>query len=111
MKKQVLALSCALALGASAALSPATDQAAEPTAQIGYGLSQYFGANANMGKAAGASVGGFIGYQVARTQVTTTVIRGMTARSMMVVGARFGASVGLAGGIIGVAAGAAIGAL
>ena len=114
MKKQVLALSCALALGASAALSPATDQAAEPTAQVGYAVSQYLGATGGGAAAiesAASAAGAHAGYRIARTKITTTVIRGMTARSMVVVGARLGASAGLVGGFAGVIIGGAVGAL
>ena len=114
MKKQVLALSCALALGAGAALSPATDQAAEPTAQIGYALSQYFGStggSSSVIQAAASSGGGHAGYLAAHTRYTGAAVRGLSARAMMTAGFRLGASVGIVGGFAGVAVGAAVGAL
>ena len=115
MKKQVLALSCALALGTGAAAwSPAGVQGVEPAGQIGYGLAKAMSAN-GAGEAALVGglggVGGKAGEVAARTRATVTVIRGMSARTMIAVSFRIGASVGLVGGFAGVLIGGAIGAL
>ena len=114
MKKQVLALSCALALGSGAALSPATGPAAEPTAQIAYGVVKYLEAT-GPGKSgiegALTAAGGGIGQTLGMAQFTVTTIRGMSARTMVSIGVRFGARVGMFGGFAGLVIGGAVGAL
>ena len=114
MKKQVLALSCALALGASAALSPATDQAAEPTAQIGYAVAKLAQANdwQQTGTITGFSVvGGKVGEILGGSTYTVTQLPRVSARAAVSIGMRVGARVGMFGGFAGLAIGAVAGAL
>ena len=116
MKKQVLALSCALALafGSNAALSPATGPAAEPTAQIGYGVAKYYGAT-GAAKAATegtiTAVGGGIGHIFGSSTYTVTQLPRVSARVGVSIGMNIGARVGIFGGLAGLAIGAAVGAL
>ena len=116
MKKQLLALTCALTLGVGGAVAPAAGQSVEPTAQIGYMVATQLG---EVGQAAGAGAGGAVGgaggaaaYHHLRTGYQ--VVRGVSSRIAIVravsIGARTGAIVGGFGGIFGMAIGAAVGA-
>ena len=117
MKKQILALSCALVLGAGAAWSPATAESvqpngnAEPTAQVAYVLVRNQ-SSSNVGKAAmgaGAMIGGASTAPSARAAATRVATRAM-ARGMIVRGALLGARIGAFGGFAGFVVGAAVGA-
>lgn len=116
MKKQLLALTCALTLGVGGAVAPAAGQSVEPTAQIGYMVATQFG---EVGQAAGAGAGGALGGAggvAVHRHLTTSyeVVRGVSARvaigRAIAVGARGGAIIGAFGGVFGMAIGAAVGA-
>ena len=114
MKKQVLALSCAIALGSGAALSPATGPAVEPTAQIGYGIAKMAQANDwwQVGSsAAGGVVGGKVGEILGGSTYTVTQLPRISARAAVSIGIRIGARVGMFGGFVGLAVGTVAGAL
>ena len=119
MKKQIVALSCALALGTGAALSPASGHGLEPTGKVGY-LAARALSSSDAAEAAGAGAGGAIGAK--RGERTgraigrgLTVVRGLGARTAIVrttlAGARAGATLGAFGGVAGLVIGAAVGAL
>ena len=122
MKKQLLALTCALTLGVGGAVAPAAGQSVEPTGQIGYVVATRMNAS-RTGESAivgGASAGGgALGVVAGRSAVThmTTgyrAVRGVAARVVVVraaaTGARAGAAIGAFGGFAGLVVGAAIGA-
>lgn len=120
MKKQIVALSCALALGAAgAAWTPASGPSVDATGQVGYVVARMLAAGPAgqvITTSAGAAVGGKIGERRGRAVGRgLTVVRGMSTRMavvrLTVAGARAGATLGAAGGIFGLAIGAAAGAL
>lgn len=120
MKKQIVALSCALALGAAgAAWTPASGPSVDATAQIGYALARAASdsdAAAVAASSAGAAIGGKKGERAGRVWGRgLRVVRGVGARTAIVratvAGARAGASLGAFGGAAGLVVGAALGAL
>lgn len=120
MKKQIVALSCALALGAAgAAWTPASGPSVEPAGQVGYGIARLMSAPP-AGEAGltggGAALGGKLGERRGRLVGRgLTTVRGISARTAIVrvtvAGARAGATLGAAGGVFGLVIGAAVGAL
>ena len=119
MKKQIVALSCALALGAGAAWSPASGPSVDATGQVGYFVARAFSAppaGETMLTGGGAALGGKIGERRGRAVGRTlTTVRGISARMAIVrvtvAGARAGATLGAFGGVVGLVVGAAAGAL
>ena len=119
MKKQLLALTCAVTLGVGGAVTPAAGQSVEPTGQIGYAIATYTnsgGAGEVAAGTAGGAAGGRAGEHVGRTIGNRhQVVRGLSARIAVVrvvaTGARTGATLGAFGGIAGMMIGAAVGAL
>ena len=121
MKKQIVALSCALALGAAgAAWTPAStelNQQAQPTGQVGYLLSRNKSSlqqnvTAGGGAAAGGKIGEVAGRRLATARAAAYTAPRVAAGTMSVaraalLGARIGAIGGFAGLVIGAAAGAA----
>lgn len=117
MKKQLLALTCALTLGVGGAVVPAAGQSVEPTARVGYVLAKSMGAaegGRNAGAGAGSALGGRVGERASKPS-GYRVIRGVSARIVVVrsvaTGARIGATAGAFAGLAGLAVGAAVGAL
>lgn len=119
MKKQIVALSCALALGTGAALSPASGDGLEPTGKVGYLVARAV-MSSEAGEAAATGAGGALGGKRGETAGRAvgrglTVVRGLGARTAIVrttvAGARAGATLGAFGGVAGLVIGAAVGAL
>lgn len=114
MKKQLLALTCALTIGVGWAVTPAGNQSAEPTGQVGYYLaSRQTSSEAARTAAAsgGSSLGGRTGEAVGRHLVSLRAgARGVGARVMIVRAASVGARVGAIGGFAGLLIGTAVGA-
>ena len=121
MKKQLLALTCALTLGVGGAVAPAAGQSVEPTGQIGYIVAKRLNAS-GAGEAAAAGAGGVIGARegerlgrnIGRRLGGYRAVRGVAARAVFVraaaTGARAGAAIGAFGGFAGMVVGAAVGA-
>ena len=118
MKKQLLALTCAVTLGVGGAVIPAAGQSVEPTGQIGYAVARHANSG-GAGEAAGAGAGGAAGGQAGKRMGSNLgngyrVVRGMSARIAIVrvvaTGARTGATLGSFGGLAGMLIGAAVGA-
>lgn len=118
MKKQVLALSCALALGTGAAAwSPAGVQGvepapqAQPTGQIGFFLTRNQSAMSQaVAAGAGAAGAGKIGEVAGTAFAVAKVVPKVTAGMSVARAAFMGARIGAIGGFAGLVAGAAIGA-
>lgn len=112
MKKQILALSCAIALGAGAVFTPTTGHGVEPTSRVGYLIFQSGGGAAQAaGGGGGGAAGGAIGKHLGKAAVSMRAIRGVSARMVMVRSAVVGARIGMIGGFVGLAVGGAVGAL
>lgn len=121
MKKQLLALTCALTLGVGGAVAPAAGQSVEPTGQIGYVAARSM-TSSDAGQAAGAGAGGAIGGRdgerlgrsIGSRAGGYRAVRGVAARAVFVraaaTGARAGAAIGAFGGFAGMLVGAAVGA-
>ena len=116
MKKQLTALTCALALGLAAVCSSAAGQGAEATSKIGYALAHGAsgGVQAVSAGALGAA-GSHMGQRAAfaamnpPTVIQAGVRTAFVARNVLM-GARIGAAFGVWGGLPALVIGAAIGA-
>ena len=129
MKKQLLALAGAAALGVGAiAGNTAPSVNVDPTARAGYVIAGYMGggpyievpltgsgsaAGGMIGRRVGNWVGEKVGGYVARPVAAAagTAARAAFARSGMLMGARFGMAIGALGGPVGAIVGVGIGGL
>ena len=121
MKKQLVALAGAAALGLGAIAGDLTpSEGAQPQVQIGYMVGQFAGdaiaagasaVGGHFGGVFGESAGIRFGAHMARPVYVAAGARAAFARNGMLMGARFGATMGAMGGPVGLVVGLAAGAV